>query len=231
MSLLKRLFTAARGGATEVGEAIADTQAIRILDQEIRDANEAIRSARVAQTAITAKRKLKQQEVSDLQKDLDKYLGITKGLLDKGGQEDLLNETADHVAALEARLSTETVVLEQLVSNETAIATTLKNITAKLEQTKQQVDNVKATEAVQRAQSSVASQRAGVNSALGSAAASLSRIQEKQRQRKAMFEAAEDLDAQESGSSLDAKLAAAGIGSTSSSGSDVLARLRAEAAK
>ena len=37
-SIWKKLVTAIRGGASEVGEAIVDSQAIRILDQELRDA-------------------------------------------------------------------------------------------------------------------------------------------------------------------------------------------------
>ena len=46
-SIWSKLFTALRGGANEVGEAIVDQQALRILDQEIRDADSALSNARV----------------------------------------------------------------------------------------------------------------------------------------------------------------------------------------
>jgi hypothetical protein len=36
-ALWRRLVTAVRGGVSELGEAIADSQALRILDEEIRD--------------------------------------------------------------------------------------------------------------------------------------------------------------------------------------------------
>ncbi|RMS55096.1 hypothetical protein ALP66_05573, partial [Pseudomonas amygdali pv. photiniae] len=45
-SIWKKLVTAVRGGASEVGESIADANAIRILDQEIRDADNALVKAR-----------------------------------------------------------------------------------------------------------------------------------------------------------------------------------------
>ena len=45
-SIWKKLVTAIRGGASEVGEAIVDSQAIRILDQELRDAQSAVQKAR-----------------------------------------------------------------------------------------------------------------------------------------------------------------------------------------
>lgn len=38
MGLFTKLFTALRGAGTEVGEAIVDSQAMRIMDQEMRDA-------------------------------------------------------------------------------------------------------------------------------------------------------------------------------------------------
>ncbi len=43
MSVWKKLITAVRGGANEAAEAVADNQALRILDQEIRDAKEELR--------------------------------------------------------------------------------------------------------------------------------------------------------------------------------------------
>ena len=40
MSVWKKLVTAIKGGANEAAEAVADNQALRILDQEIREAKE-----------------------------------------------------------------------------------------------------------------------------------------------------------------------------------------------
>ncbi|MEX5591009.1 PspA/IM30 family protein, partial [Pseudomonas urmiensis] len=56
-SIWKKLVTAVRGGASEVGESIADANAIRILDQEIRDAENALVKARDGLITIKAKHK------------------------------------------------------------------------------------------------------------------------------------------------------------------------------
>ena len=46
MAIFKKLVTALRGGINEAGEAIVDTQALRILDQEIRDADSELKQAK-----------------------------------------------------------------------------------------------------------------------------------------------------------------------------------------
>ena len=43
MSVWKKLITAVKGGATEAAQSVADSQAIRILEQEIREAKEELR--------------------------------------------------------------------------------------------------------------------------------------------------------------------------------------------
>ena len=75
----------------------------------------------------------------------------------------------------------------------------------------QQIDQVKATESVQRAQVAVSASHMGANSKVKTALDSLERIKAKQEQRSAELSAAEELANDESGSSLDAKLKAAGI--------------------
>ena len=48
MSILKKLFTAVRGGAREAGQAIVDANGIRIFEQEIADAQNALQRAKKA---------------------------------------------------------------------------------------------------------------------------------------------------------------------------------------
>ena len=43
MNVWAKMITALRGGAHEMGEAVVDGQALRILDQELRDAAEEVR--------------------------------------------------------------------------------------------------------------------------------------------------------------------------------------------
>ena len=63
MSVWKKLVTAVKGGATEAAQSVVDSQAIRILEQEIREAKEELRKSDHARTQILAKCKLSQQKV------------------------------------------------------------------------------------------------------------------------------------------------------------------------
>ncbi len=58
MNIWAKVATAVRGGVNEAGEAIVDSQALRILDQEIRDANNELIRSKESLTGIIAKRKL-----------------------------------------------------------------------------------------------------------------------------------------------------------------------------
>lgn len=58
MNVWSKLLTALRGGANEMGEAMVDSQALRILDQEIRDADLELRKSKEALAEIMAKQKL-----------------------------------------------------------------------------------------------------------------------------------------------------------------------------
>ena len=57
MNIWAKMMTALRGGVNEAGEAIVDTQALRILDQEVRDATEELKySKKVEQASTVLKR-------------------------------------------------------------------------------------------------------------------------------------------------------------------------------
>ena len=45
-------MTAIRGGVSEVGEAVVDANAVRILEQEIREAGEALAKAKTSLTSM-----------------------------------------------------------------------------------------------------------------------------------------------------------------------------------
>ena len=58
MSVWRKLVTAVKGGATEAAQTVVDSQAIRILEQEIREAKDELRKSDHARTQILAKCKL-----------------------------------------------------------------------------------------------------------------------------------------------------------------------------
>ncbi|TBR38435.1 PspA/IM30 family protein [Marinomonas agarivorans] len=224
---LKKLWTAMRGAANEGVEAIADSQAIRILDQEMRDAKKELQSCDESLTSIMAKRKLAENKVNSVQADIENYTNHAIAASEKG-DEALALECAERVAELEATLETEQGILNSFLASEQSLKSNIAKAKANVRRMEQQIEQIKATESVQKAQVAVSSRHMGANSKVKTALGSLDRIKEKQKQRSAELEAAEELAAEDSGSSLDAKLKAAGIsGQPKAAGSDKLAQILA----
>lgn len=228
---LRKIWTALRGAVNEGTEAVVDSQSLRILDQELRDAKSELKACDENLTKIMAKRKLAENKVNALQADIDNYSNHAIAANEKG-DEALAIECAERVAELESQLEVEQGLLEGFLNSERALKSNISKAKANVRRMEQQIDQVKATESVQKAQVAVSTRHMGANSKVKTALDSLDRIKSKQQQRSAELEAAEELAADESGSSLDAKLKASGItpgGQTS--GSDKLAQLLAKREK
>ncbi len=224
MSVWKKLVTAIKGSVNETAEAVADSQALRILDQEIREAKEELRNSDQALTQIMAKRKLSEQKVADLNASIAEYEQHARAASEKGNN-NLALECAQKVVELKNQQTNETQYLDQFASSEKTLKRNIAQAKANLRRMEQQVDTVKATQFVQKAQVSVSSRHLGANSKMKTAAESLSRIQERQKQKQAEFEAASELASEESGGDLAQRLAQAGITSNQSSANDELSRI------
>jgi phage shock protein A len=227
MSIWAKVATAIRGGVSEAGEAIADNQALRIMDQEIRDADSELRKSKDALTSIIAKRKLADKKADSLKSSLTEYEGYAMQALDKG-DDTLATEIAEKIAGLETELTSEAGVAKSFADSEAQLRKSVGQTEANLKRLKQQVDTVKATEIVQRSQAAVAARHSGAGSSMGSAVDSLERLKVKQAERAARFDAAGEIAESTEDDSLDAKLKAAGIVGGGTSGGDVLARLKAK---
>ena len=227
MSIWAKVATAVRGGVSEAGEAIVDKQALRILEQEIRDADNALGRSKEALTGIIAKRKLADKKVGSLKSSLTEYEGYAMKALDKD-DDGLAVEIAEKIAGLETELLGEEGLAKAFSESEGQLRKTVGQTEANLKRLKQQVDTVKATESVQRSQAAVAARHSGTGSSMRSALDSLERLKSKQAERAAKFEAASELAESTEEVSLDAKLKAAGIVDGGASGGDVLARLKAK---
>ena len=227
MSIWNQILTAVRGGATEAGEAIVDHQALRILDQEIRDADNELIKSKSALTGIIAKRKLADRKVGDIRKSIAEYEGYAMKALDQS-DEGLAGEVAAKIADLESELANEENLAKAFADSEANLRKAVAGADGNIKRLKQQVDTVKATESVQKAQAAVAARYTGANSSMRSAVDSLERLKAKQVERSARFEAAAELAESPADSDLESRLKSAGIKASQSSGGDVLARLKAK---
>lgn len=223
MSVWRKLVTAVKGGATEAAQSVADSQAIRILEQEIREAKDELRKSDHARTQILAKCKLAQQKVDSMQSSIEQYEAHARKAADTDRQ--LALDCAQKVGDLRAEQDVEQKYLDQFKQSEKQLAVNIKQAKANLKRLEQQVDMVKATESVQKAQVAVSSRHLGANSKMKTATESLSRIQDKQNLRNAELQAAEELATEESSDDLSKRLAEAGIAGGNASADDELSRI------
>jgi len=223
-SIWSKLLTAIRGGATEVGEAVVDSQSLRILDQEIRDSDNELRKAKDALTDIMAKEKLAKIRVSENETKIaeleDKALKAIAA-----SRQDLALEVAERIASLQVQLDAERTQASNFTTSVEKLRKTIVATETRIKQLKQQVDIVKATESVQQAQLSVAKSSGGSQAKLQTAVDSLERIKQRQAERDAKMEAQDELAAVSSGDDLEKKLRDAGIVPDSGSAQAVLDRL------
>lgn len=230
MNIWVKMMTALRGGVNEAGEAIVDTQALRILDQEIRDASGELRESKDALASIIAREKLAKEKSGKLKKDIEENEGYAIKALEKG-DEPLALEVANKIAGLENQLTIEQESGSNFANSANALRSAINQTEANLRRLKQQVDTVKATESVQRAQEAVAERHSGSNSKLRTAMDSLERIKEKQALKAATMSAAAELANDSLDSSLETKLQEAGISPSGKSANDILEKLKNKSLK
>lgn len=228
MTIWRKLFTLGRAGAHDAAAGVVDANAIKILDQEIRDADTAQGKARDDMAGLVARRRILEKEVASFREQAMKYENSARAAVSKGDM-DLARQVAQRIADLEQQVSVKEPQIVDMRAAEEQLHTAIAATDRRIETLRREVEVVKVNESVQRAQASVAARGAGAGSSLGSAADSLARIKERQAVRGERIKAAGELEDMRTGADLDEKLRLAGIGPGQSSADDILARLSAPA--
>jgi phage shock protein A len=242
--ILTKLWTALRGAANEAGEAAVDANATRILDQEIRDADNELREARVALAGMMGKQSVEQNHLGEKQAKLEEYAGYIRQTLAKQSSASGAGQSAEAAkhAALAQEIAAKYAEQEALVkASNSVIAEYGKNIDvlkqkitageAAIRTLKQRADTVKAKQHVIKASAAVAAASSGTDTHARSALDSLERIEKRQEEALAQMEAANSLAAESTGEALEERLRKAGIIPGASAANDVLARFRDEGNK
>jgi len=229
-SIWSKLFTALRGGANEVGESIVDQQALRILDQEIRDADSALANAKRELVTIMAKHKLSTDRVSEYNakiKDLEsKALAAIQA-----NREDLALEVAEAISTVTNDLDVEQKQAAEFGTYAENMRKDISKAESRIKSLRQQVDMAKARESVQKAQVSASIASGGANGKLETAVGTLNRLQAKQQQRAAELQAQDELTDASTGNDLERKLREAGITPNEGSANAILERLKKKSAE
>ena len=227
MGVLKDLMQAVRGGANEVGEAIVDANAIRILEQEIRDAESAIASAKQSLTRMKSSEIGLKRDLSTLGADIADYEQKAIVALN-AGEEALATEVAERIAELEGERDDKAGEQAALNEEVNKIHAMIKARERTIQKNKRELDKVRTVQELQRATESVSRNFAATGSKGHRVSQALDRVKAKQQNWQDRMEAGEWMESQEGVDDIDAKLKAKGIGASgASAGSDVLARLKA----
>jgi phage shock protein A len=230
MSMLAKLSALFRGTAREAGQSVIDANALKILDQEIRDADTAQGKARDDLAGLVARRRMAENELKSFGDQIAKYESSVRAALSQG-KEDLAREVAGRIAELETEISTRGPMIEGMKEAEARLRTAISATDQKIETLRREIDIVKVNDSVQKAQTSVALQSQGAHSRIGSAADSLQRIKQRQAVQEERLRVGQELEDKRTGADLDAKLRDAGILPGHASADDVLARLTAQEVK
>jgi phage shock protein A len=222
-ALWRRLVTAVRGGVNELGEAIAESQALRILDQEIRDNDAELHRVRATLAETMARYKVAQECLQAANAKLEDYDGYALKAL-KAGEDALAREIAAKIALLEIERDGHAGQVRGYADGIANLRKVAAQFESAIKRMKQQVDTVRATESVQRAQTAVAQRREGSDVRARTALDSLARIKRRQADRGAQLEATETMAGEDD--ALDAKLRRAGIIADEDRTEAVLSRLK-----
>lgn len=226
MSILKNLLTAIKGGASEIGESVIDANAVRILEQEIRDAENAIIKAKQSLTRLKASEIKLQREINTMNVDVADYEAKAIAALNASNEE-LAGKVAEHIAEVEGERNEkaeEHATLKVEVNN---INRLIKTREKTIQKNKRELEKVKTIKELQKATSSITSNIAATGSSEHRVSQALERLKSKQQNWRDQMQAGEWMEQESKGSDLDKELSSAGISdSASTSGSSVLERLK-----
>ncbi len=161
MSIFGKLVTLFRGTAHEAGEKVVDAKALTILDQEIRDAASQLEKSKVDLARLMGQSKLADNEIAAREQKIAEYGRYIEGALAKG-DEPLALQVAEKLAPVETEQSTARTSKTSLDQSIATLRSTIGKTEQRLKQMRAQVDQVKATDTVQRAQAAIAARHAGI---------------------------------------------------------------------
>lgn len=225
-SVFDKLWTALRGGVREIGDAVVDANGIRIFEQEIKDAQANIATAKKSLTEVMARKMQAARKVDELAQSIRQNEGYAEKALEQNN-ETLALDVAGKIAQMENDRNEQLAIVTRLEGQIEQLKTHIKNAEKLIADHERELALVRTTESVQKATEQVVENVAANNSALNSARDSLERIKKRQEMKQDRMAAGDILAAELSDGGLDAKLEAAGIKGTKADASAILARIKA----
>lgn len=207
MSVWSKLITAFKGHAHNAAESVQDANLMTILEQEIREAKQAISSAKDEKARMAANRKLKERSVSELLAEIERRTEAARTAKSQG-EEPLAIEIIESVLKLRDKAEADQALFEQYQATEQRMESTIRQSENKIETLQRKMESAKANEALIKAQKAASTNTTASDGKLASAVDSLARLEQRQAEQQAMLEAAEEEARLESGADLEAKIKA-----------------------
>jgi phage shock protein A len=227
MGVLNKIFTAIRGGAREAGEAIVDANGVRIMEQEIKDAENHLEQAKRDLADVMAKEMQAGRRIEELKAEIVKYESYAEQALNKGDEAlalDVAAKIADFASERELKEKEKASFGEHVAR----LKEMIKKTSASLNDLKRQLTMVRTTESVQKATRAITDNYVAGGSKLLSAKESLDRIKQRQQDWEDRMAAGETLQGEFSGGDLEERLKKAGVAGSQDAAKDVLARIKAK---
>lgn len=186
--MLDKLVTALRGAGHEAGQRAVDSQAFRILEQELRDAERAVADAKRDLVEVIAQELAERRRRDNLDRQLAEWEAHVRAAL---GRDDAARARrgAERIAVLERQRAGSDEHLSRLAGYAMRIRDASEEQTCRIAELKGELALVRSTEATQRAEGRARAGAMRGNTGLAAAEITLSRIRELQQQREDVSQA------------------------------------------
>jgi phage shock protein A len=226
MSILKKLMTAVRASALDMGELWLDSADLRTFEQEIRHAQAQLRRAKHDLTEVMAQQMQASRRLQSMLGTLSQQEALVGSALDQGN-EGLARQLAGKMALLEADLAGQQEEQERCSEQVQRLQQVVHKSGRQVKEFERQLSMLKTAESVQKASVAIAANFAASSSRMLSARDSLARIKQRQQHEFDQLIAMEELLAADADNSLEQQMLAAGIVEQPYNADQVLARIRA----
>ncbi|MEZ5855847.1 MAG: PspA/IM30 family protein [Hyphomicrobiaceae bacterium] len=224
--MFKVITTLMRGAAAEAEEAVFDANALRILEQQLRDAAVALEHSKRELACVMAHRASEARAVEALEGRIRELENSAAAAL-AGKRGDLAEEAATVIAANEDERAERQAAVERLDIDILRLRQLSDDGRRRLNDLKRGLEMARAQDALKRAGANGRRALATGSGALREAEATLHRIRDAHVRADDLAAAANALEAAGSAQDLDQRLAEAGFGpKQKTKPADVLARLR-----
>lgn len=207
MSVWRKLVTAIKGSANEAAEAVVDANLMKILDQEMREAKEAIGKARDEKARMTANKIMKEKSVAEMMTEIERRTEAARTAKQQG-DEALAVEIIESVLKLRDKVETDQALADQYKKTEEGMDNALKQSQSRVETLQRKIETAKANEALLEAQKATSVNASSSNARLSNAMSSLERLEQRQAHQQAVLSAAEEEAQQISGEALEDRIRA-----------------------